>query len=214
MKNAFTLLELVFVIVVVGILAATMLPKMEDNAIERAAVQLQSHIRYTQHLAMVDDHYNASDANWFKKRWQIIFSKQENSDDKWAYTIFEDIASTSSGRPNKDEIAINPLNHNQRMTGGYNSANELDINHEDFVGMKDLNLGLRYGVTDMNFTSCSQRIAFDYLGRPIISDLSSNTTAYDNNDLLDNDCKIVISDGVKKATLTIKAQSGYVSISF
>ena len=67
MLNAFTLIELVFVIVVVGVLAAAIIPRIQTNPVKEAAIQLLSHIRYTQHLAMVDDKYNSNDSAWFKK---------------------------------------------------------------------------------------------------------------------------------------------------
>ena len=213
MKKAFTLIELIFVIVVIGILAAVIIPKTQEDSLQQAALQVQSHIQYTQHLALLDDKYNSQDSNWFKKRWQIIFSKQGNSDDKWAYTIFSDILGDSTGKPNKDEIAINPINHNQRMTGGYNSAAELDIRDDSFVGMDIMNLGKTYGITDIEFT-CNQRVAFDYLGKPIKSDLSDNNSSYDGNDLFTEDCNITLKNGTEEATIVVKPYTGYVKVVF
>ena len=208
MKKAFTLLELIFVIIVIGILAVSILPRISDDSLERAALQVQSHIRYTQHLAIIDDKIEPNDSNWVKKRWQIIFGKQNNSDDEWAYTIFSDTYGTSSGKPNKSEIAINPVNHNQRMTGGYNSAQELNVSSPTFIGMKTMNLGKTYGITDIDFT-CTQRIAFDYLGRPIKSDLSDNSQSYDTNDLITSNCNIVLKNSDDNITLVIYKQTGY-----
>ncbi|MGD9717776.1 MAG: type II secretion system protein, partial [Sulfurimonadaceae bacterium] len=51
MKKAFTMLELVFVIVVIGILAAVIIPRMDRDNASEAAIELQSQIRYAQHLA-------------------------------------------------------------------------------------------------------------------------------------------------------------------
>lgn len=79
MKKAFTLLELVFVIVVIGILAAVIIPNTRTNPVREAAIQLVSHIRYTQHLAMVDDKFDATNNNWYKNRWQIVFAGNEYS---------------------------------------------------------------------------------------------------------------------------------------
>lgn len=74
MKKAFTMLELVFVIVVIGILAAAILPRMDRDTAAEAAIRLQSDIRYTQHLALIDDKYDAGNANWAQNRWQIAFT--------------------------------------------------------------------------------------------------------------------------------------------
>lgn len=65
------MLELIIVIVVAGILAAVMIPRLERDNLREAANQLVRHIQYTQHLAMVDDVYNAGDTNWYQNRWMI-----------------------------------------------------------------------------------------------------------------------------------------------
>ena len=71
MKKAFTLLELVFVLVVIGILAAFMIPSTRTNPAVDAAIQLESHIRYTQHLAMIDDKFDANNTRWYRNLWKI-----------------------------------------------------------------------------------------------------------------------------------------------
>lgn len=87
MKKAFTLLELVFVIVVIGILAAVIIPSTRTNPVREAAIQLVSHIRYAQHLAMVDDKFDVTNANWYRDRWRIVFNGNQ-------YSIMSDINAT------------------------------------------------------------------------------------------------------------------------
>jgi prepilin-type N-terminal cleavage/methylation domain-containing protein len=70
-KSAFTMMELIFVIIVIGILSAVFIPRFGQNNLSQAANQLISHIRYTQHLALMDDEYNATNANWYQNRWTI-----------------------------------------------------------------------------------------------------------------------------------------------
>ena len=96
MKKAFTLLELVFVIVVVGILAAVIIPSTRTNPVREAAIDLVSKIRYAQHLAMVDDKFDVGDANWMRNRWQIVFT-----DTNTKYSIVSD---------NNTVYAKDPLN--------------------------------------------------------------------------------------------------------
>jgi len=91
MKKAFTMLELVFVIVVIGILAAVIMPNVGSNPAPEAAVHLQNKIAYTQHLAQTDDKYDSGNATWFQERWQIVF--EDNN-----YTIM------SNGTP-----AVDPM---------------------------------------------------------------------------------------------------------
>lgn len=79
MKHAFTMLELIFVLIVIGILAAVISPEMKSTKNREAAIQLISHIRYTQHLSMVDDKYNSANAQWHRNRWQITFNANQYS---------------------------------------------------------------------------------------------------------------------------------------
>lgn len=74
MRKAFTMIELVFILVVIGILAATIIPRTRTNPVQEAAIDLVSKIRYTQHLALINDKYDAADNVWFKNRWQIVFA--------------------------------------------------------------------------------------------------------------------------------------------
>jgi len=215
MKKAFTLLELVFVIMVVGVLSAILITRTERSPLQEAAVQLLSDIRYTQHLAIIDDKFNAQDSDWFQKRWQIMFGKNVNSNSEWAYTIFSDTSGTSSGDANEIEIAINPMNPNQRMTGGYTGALALDYSDPSFVGMKKLNLGSSFGVDDIQF-SCGQRLAFDHIGRPMRGDQSTMTGSYHSGSdrLLKNKCTIVLKKGTKQIQITIMPETGYANITF
>ena len=223
MKKAFTMIELVFILVVIGILAATIIPRTRTNPVQEAAIQLVSHIRYTQHLSMVDDNYNASNPNWYKERWQMVFIHSTNANKKYAYTIYSDRTGGSTGDPNVKEIAKNPQNPSQLMTGGSSGGEaKLSYNHSDFPGMKKLNLGMSYGITDITFSdSCSvansERIAFDYLGRPIKGKLGAasgggNVTAYESDNLIQSDCIIELTNDVESIKLKIARETGFTCI--
>jgi len=225
MKKAFTMIELIFVIVVIGILSAIIIPSTKTNPLQEAAVQVVNHIRYTQHLAMIDDTYNKNDANWYKKRWQIVFINSSKANNKYAYTIYSDSTGESTGDPNIDEIAKNPLYPEKLMTGGSSGGEaKLSYNHDNFPGMKKMNIGMSYGVKEVDFSSeCSvsgsKRIAFDYIGRPIKGKLGSasgaggNITAYESDNLIQGDCDITLIDEQdNNITIRIKKETGYVSI--
>ncbi len=218
------MIELIFVIVVIGILAATIIPNTKTNPLREAAIQLVSHIKHTQHLAIIDDKYDAGDPNWFKKRWQIVFSDAlGTTNGKYSYTIYSDKSGGSTGDPNVSEIAKNPENSLQLLTGGATGGEaELAYSDDDFPGIKKLNLGISYGVSDITFSSScsvsnSERIAFDHLGRPIKGKLGTssgggNSVAYENNNLIQDNCDITLKDGSKFIIIRIVPETGYVSI--
>lgn len=224
MKKAFTLLELIFVIVVIGILAATIIPEMKSNSLYDAANQVVGHIRYTQHLAMVDDKFSSNDEDWYKTRWQIKFSKVSGSDDKWAYAIFHDLDKDSS--PDAIETAVNPLDNTKRLTGGYSGA----IEYNSKSATKELNLGNKYSIMDIDFNNCGinnsddkKRIFFDYLGR-VYSDnpnlLDSVFKDGSTNRLLQKTCQIILcntsdcstADKKDKVIIEIEKETGYTHI--
>jgi len=219
MKKAFTLLELVFVIFVIGVLVAAIIPRIDDNGLKEAALQLLSHIRYTQHLALTDDKYENDNPNWHRGRWQLVFSNSRFSDNQPAYTIFSDhdFGRGYSGDPTRTEIAIDPANRSRLLTGGY-GRNVLDINSDNFIGTKKLNLGKSYGITNIHLSGgCHySRISFDYLGRPMTGDQSTMSGAYEARTprLIQSDCKIRITKDAKYIDILIRPETGYASIEF
>jgi prepilin-type N-terminal cleavage/methylation domain-containing protein len=189
--NAFTMLELVFVIVVAGIIMALAMPSSNDNNLRQAADQVVRHIQYTQHLAMMDDKFDDGDSDWYLGRWQIVFANNNGSDGQWAYTIFSDWKGLHDGNPNKatattaSEYAYNPSDTTKYLTGGTGGTNI--IHYDDKEASKDLNLGHKYGIAIIGITggntgSGANRILFDELGRPyrgttnsgLVSSINSN----------------------------------------
>ncbi|MBE0514848.1 type II secretion system protein [Sulfurimonas sp.] len=213
MKKAFTMLELVFVIVVIGILAAVIIPRIGSNKLQEAAIQVVSHIRYTQHLALVNDRLNTADSEWYKDRWQIFFASTDGSEGAWAYSIFSDNAGDSTGNPDFVEIAKNPLNSSKYLTGGYSY-----ILYSDSRVTKELNIGKKYGITNVAFsTSCSvsgsTRIAFDHLGRPLRGAFHNYSSAYPATDrLVNSQCTITLTDGSDNVAIAIEPETGYACV--
>ncbi len=228
MKKAFTMIELIMVIVVAGILAAVALPKLGETSLHEAVDQIVSHIRYTQHLAMQDDKFDPSDADWYKGRWQILFNKDANTNQRWAYTIYSDLSHT--GNPDPNEVAKNPQNQEQLLTGGFSGA----INADSKEATKRLNIGKKYGIKSVVFANnCSTptsvagkrstRLAFDNYGRPLYGRLSSFADPYGTatqNRLIQTRCEILIcttdpcpaADGDTRRTIVVEPETGYVHV--
>lgn len=103
MKKAFTMMELIFVIVVIGILAAVVIPRTGANKANEAAIKLTADIRYAQHLAMVDDKFNSADATWYEKRWQVRFNGG-------AYSIVSNDGATFAKNPQDSSSSYQDIN--------------------------------------------------------------------------------------------------------
>lgn len=205
-RFAFTMLELVFVIIVIGILAVLAMPNFTTNPLQQAAEQVAAHIRYTQHLAIVDDKYNPTDPTWYESLWHIRFY-ENGTPDTYYYAVFNDtdkegmIDTTTHTEP-----AIDPLTKKYLYVG--NSAGDPRNN-------ENMNLTDTYGVTSLT-SSCDTgfiEFFFDHIGRPYVNSVSSGTTPPFSN-LLANDCNITISHPDGNAIITIQPITGYVSISY
>lgn len=225
-KRAFTMIELVFVIVVVGILAAIMIPKLNRNASREAANQILTHIRYTQHLAMQDDKYEnfVSDnpVRWFRMRWGIAFnntSLQKCSIDEpgvvtWKYSVFFD-KSLNGNINSENEVANDIYKSGKLLSGGWSSGIVTEAICKKWN--KELNLGKRFGITSVDFKDgCSgmQTIIFDEMGRPMrVASTTSGGAKRPYDRLLKKDCKITITDKRgNQTTIIIEKESGFTSI--
>jgi prepilin-type N-terminal cleavage/methylation domain-containing protein len=227
MRYAFTILELVIVIVVIAVLAATVGPTFQRDTLAEAAHQVASHLRYTQHLAMIDNKYDSTDLQWYKARWQMFFTKAKGADYHWAYTVFSDSAGGHTGNPDLTEVAINPLDSTKLLTGGYSGNMITQYNGERATNA--LNIGHEYDIKDVIFAGGCKlpqsrlRIAFDYFGRPIYDNQKLFDSMYvknGKNQLVQTQCHIVlcsvddctVATSEEKITIAIEPETGYVHI--
>lgn len=206
-RFAFTLLELVFVIVVIGILAVLAMPNFKSNQLQQAAEQVASHIRYTQHLAMVDDKFDPVDQLWFRENWQFEF-KKVNTPLSIYYEIYSDIDHNgNSDTVNPEETARDPLTN--EYLDGSNDITDLTKN----FGIINITMS---NSCHANTSTAIGELSFDSLGRPYYYITSANPPA--NNMfqfLVVQDCTISLqhqSEG--NATITVRPETGYVSVSY
>ena len=193
--RAFTVIELVFIIVVVGILAAVAIPRVERNGLIEAADQLSSHIRYTQQLAMNDNKFNANDDNWHRKAWRIEF-------DGTRYFIYSD--NDASGTSQANEYAVDPMNPAKLLTSAGDGTTKAQQN-------KKLNLANTYSITNIAFGGgCANQnhIMFDFKGRP----MADNANLYGG--LYTATCTITLTnDAGETAVIFVQPETGYVGAS-
>lgn len=216
MKKAFTMIELIFIIVVVGILAAVAVPQINRNSLVEAADQVAAHIRYTQQLAMNDNKFDPDDPNWFKKLWRIQFSYTniKESAEGWTYTVYFDRnmdgSPNGSGNFTNNDFATDPQNPNKFLTPGFQGQG---INKQkDRINPK-LNLTKTYDISNITFANCGagQTIVFDSYGRPM-GQVADSSVPYDRLFVGQNPCTITLTNNAKEqAYITVQPETGYVS---
>jgi prepilin-type N-terminal cleavage/methylation domain-containing protein len=205
MKKAFTMIELIFVIVVIGILAAVIMPRTGSNKLHEAATQVLSHIRYTQHLAMVDDKFDENNATWWKQRWQVRF---RTSGGVIQYAVFNDLNDLGNINCNASECtepALDPLTKLPLFYTASRPNKNMELSN---FGITNLTTTCN---TDDNFAYATRLgvIAFDNFGRPYsgIHD-STSPTQY----LMTANCDIVLTGAEGNVTIRVHPETGYACI--
>jgi len=209
-RNAFTMIELVFVIIILGILASMAIPRLERDIRQEAKNTIVSALRYTKNLALSDDKTDPRDSNWQKELWQLRFA--QSSTNNWFFTISSD--RNHGGNVDKNETFIDPLNGKYMYhLAGDGSLDETDESPNIF-------LTKRFGVDSITFQGdaiCTgkQHIAFDNLGRPH-SSLGATTTTHLFASYLKTNCYIIVgfdNPDITDINITIQAETGHISAS-
>lgn len=199
-RFAFTMLELVFVIIVVGILSILGMPNLQSNPLDEAAEQIANHIRYTQHLAMVDNKYDPNVANWFVTKWQIRFRRNSGT---FGYAIFSDMNRLRNIDPG--EAAIDPTTG--QGIDGFNNYAPADLTNKYDIR----NIVQTCFTPDATLVTANQGVfAFDNLGRPY-SGLSNAVTPLQY--ILRANCDLILTNSNNQQIgIRVFPETGYVCV--
>jgi type II secretory pathway pseudopilin PulG len=181
------MIELVFVIVVIGIITAVMLPRIDRDNVYEAAQQVISHIKYTQHLAMIDNKFDDTDGNWFQNMWTIQFNDCGGGD--LAYTVFSNL-----------DIAKDPLSRKDLDATGCVATDAQDPN---------VVLSSKYSIDTMVVggpCAANNYIAFDHLGRGHFNMVTPTNVAQAA-------CTITLTSNTDTAVITVEPETGYTYLS-
>lgn len=209
-RVAFTMLELVFVIVVLGILATLAIPRLDRDLKQEASDSILSDIRYTQHLALRDNKHEFDNPQWQRAFWRIGFDDCAVATDLYGY-IGTDIDYDKIISNN--EAAVDPANGEKMIWSGADCSDGGDNTTSDRIFITK-----KYGITAVDFNSTgtnscanAQYIGFDRLGRPHQG--FTESTQPDYASYLDADCTITftMSDGDTFA-ITVQSESGHAFI--
>lgn len=159
-KPAFTMIEMIMAIIVIGILAAVALPNLSRDIRQEAGDNILSAVRYTQHLALIDKKQRFNDNKWQKMLWHLRFSRYDEEKSHF-YTISSNMDKNTN--VDKIETAIDPSTGKYFYhLGGDSTLDESDESPSIFITKK-------YGIKSIKFEGgCKdgRLIAFDHLGRP------------------------------------------------
>ena len=186
------MIELIIVIVTVAILAVTIIPRLERDHLQEAVQQVARHMRYTQHLAMVDDMYDVTQTKWYKAMWRISF----RSNNCYVVSSNTDLDMNYD----RDESVVDPLT----KTLLYSNVECVQESSDD----SNMFLADKYTIDSIEFNSAcgnNRFIAFDYLGRPHKS-LSSV------DDFMTAECKVTLHSGLRKGVISVLPETGYVKV--
>ena len=177
MRKGFTVVEVVFVVVMLGILAVAAIWTMPRTELKQATESMINNLKYTKSLAQLDDRFfGMEDANYFNEttiadktqaarrqvehyqcgKWQFQFHQSSgNSNATNTYTIFADSAGADSksfdGKPmDGDSIARDPMT--KACISGYNDNNlSSECKNNNFS--PEARFGDSFGVEVENITS-------------------------------------------------------------
>lgn len=203
-KKAFSLIELLFVIILLGILSFVAIPKIALNRdLENATNQLISHIRYTQHLAMIDDRFDPKVDKWFMERWRIRFKVLQGD---FYYEIYSD--RNKQGNSDTNEEALDPVNG--LKLGDTNLEANPKINLTKSFNIKNISFSSNCDGSGFKYPLSSNRggVLFDELGRVYEGVENNNKKPYKY--LLTTRCIITLTHtSGKKACIAIEPITGY-----
>ena len=208
-KPAFTMIELVFVIIVIGILAALALPRVDRDLKQQASSSILSNIRYTQHLALMDYKHDFNNPKWQRRFWRIVFSTCSGGGKYYMIGSDDDMTGSTNATFNKNESALDPASGKPifwKNTDSCSNGGDGTVSEEIFISKK-------YGITAVDATNCNGalHLGFDHLGRPHQGFGLSPSPDYSS--YLSASCtfKFTMSDG-DDFSITIEPETGYAFI--
>ena len=174
-RAAFTLIEMIIVIVVLGILTSLALPRLDRDVKQEAADSILSDIRYTQHLALTDNKHKFNEAKWQRAFWKFNIESCANNTG-----LFMGIGTDMdySEEPSLKESALDPLNGRSMF---WKNTSDCSDGLEDPAISSRIFLTDKYALISIEGSGgCDgvQHIGFDNTGRPHVSFSNSDQPNY------------------------------------
>jgi len=204
-NKSFSLIELVFIVIIISLISVQFFPKNIKSNLNQAAHKIIIHLKNTRYQAMIDNKFNHEDELWFRERWTLKFQNCQKSLGGVYYVVYSD--TNHGGHINKSETLKDPLTQkwlysNYDCDASYNES-------------KDILLTKEYGVTKVimscNSTSTIGQLSFGYDGQVYtkLGRKSSDTYKY----ALNETCNITLYDkSNNNVTIKIHPNTGYIAM--
>jgi len=203
MKKSFTLLELILMIVLLGFLYTSFIPKVKASKIDDLTNRLVLYLKQTRYQSLINDKFSNSDNLWHKKRWTLKFFRCRETIGGIYYVIYSD--KNASGHPGIDDSLKDSLT--LKNIYSTNSCTE-NIKNSKYVLISQ-NFNIRTVNISCNETSSLGQLSFGSDGK-IYSKLSANENDFISYEIINN-CKIELSDIFnEKRTIQLESKTGYV----
>jgi len=223
-RYAFSMIELILVIVVIGIIATYSIPRLKRDTRTEAINHMLTMIRYTQNLALHDTKHQRFDSRWQRGYWRFQIYKCKGGSGLF-YMIGTDRSDNSNanlnGAINRNETAIDPSNGKFTF---WDTRVPCPIDSTDALNNQvspNIFITQRYGISSVTFNKCqiykngrttssAKHIGFDSFGRPH----KSFTATYIPNHwgVTVGNCKITFNfkdSSIKPFTIIVPNESGY-----
>lgn len=202
-KKAFSLIEIIFVLVLIGIASSFAIPKNNISKLNLAKQQLTMQLKYMRYIAMLDNKYDHNNTLWYRKAWNFKF-RWCNGKKEIHYYIFSDI--NNNGHVSEIESLKDPLTNQYIYSSKYckDSINRTNYTLiSKYYDIKSVDI-------TCNKTSSLGQILFlnDGVG---YSKFESNNTNHKNDYKITSDCSIKLIDkNHKDVNITISGKTGYI----
>ncbi len=196
-KKAFSMLELVFVIVVAGILAIALIPNYDRDYAGEAIYKVAEHLRLAQHNAMTQD-FTTPAVNTNELLWRVGFINGSNGA---CYSVFTD--TNGGGNADANEAAVDPMS-GLLLRGTPGTCSQNNANSSEVLLWREYSI--RRVTLGGGCNPAIRNIAFDNIGRP--GQIIGN-----NFTLLAADCTVTVADAAgNSAMLNVVQETGYVDV--
>jgi type II secretory pathway pseudopilin PulG len=235
LNKAFTMIELVFIITILGILTMVMAPRLQTSHLQEAADQLIKHIRLTQSLALAEDFYLADSTQsneypgavnvftrskaqkfWFKRWWQISVNNNQ-------YSIFSDAPSIANDNSFDgtvtfiapvDKVAIDIHSGEYLTPVAPPAALGTSFTNIDLMAAYDVSITMPQCSAVGGTIGTLTTVLFDHLGRPHCNKPANDASLNPFDRLMNTQMRIVLTETGSGETINIciEEESGYIHL--